>query len=294
MGVRDSARIKLKLMQQQQQQQNSAQISAQPQQISADSSAQHGQLNGLKFKLQQPDNRQQLLQQQQQQHNPETIVVHTTTQAQVLPPDYTSIIVSRASNTMHPQVTMSSTTSNCLAATGVQTHAHPGTLSPHTTRTPPDVILQTLPDSVVTSFLESPPASNENCGLGSGVRTPDEPCSPCSPNSDMPSSAGVLHQQLQQQNSTSNFQFLTGTVVNNMVNIAATNPKNTMIKTENNELSNLGYLDSLNELLGISGVTDRVSQGASAGDKTMPSTGDFMDTFVVGQKLDCTWEAGSS
>ena len=160
---------------------------------------------------------------------------------------------------MHPQVTMSSTTSNCLAATGIRTHAHPGTLSPHTTRTPPDVILQTLPDSVVTSFLESPPASNENCGLGSGVQTPDEPCSPCSTNSDMPSSAGVLHQQLQQQNSTSNFQFLTGTVVNNMVNIAATNPKNTMIKTENNELSNLGYLDSLNELLGISGVTGKKS-----------------------------------
>ena len=157
---------------------------------------------------------------------------------------------------MHPQVTMSSTTSNCLAATGFRTHAHPGTLSPHTTRTPPDVILQTLPNSVVTSFLESPPASNENCGLGSGVQTPDEPCSPCSTNSDMPSSAGVLHQQLQ-QHSTSNFQFLTGTVVNNMVNIAATNPKNTMIKTENNELSNLGYLDSLNELLGISGVTGK-------------------------------------
>jgi len=290
--VRDSARIKLKLMQQQQHQQNSAHNSAQPQQTTADS-AQHGQLNGLKFKLQQPDNRQQLLQQQQQQHNPETIVVHTTTQAQVLPPDYTSIIVSRASNTMHPQVTMSSTTSNCLAATGVRTHAHPGTLSPHTTRTPPDVILQTLPNSVVTSFLESPPASNENCGLGSGVQTPDEPCSPCSTNSDMPSSAGVLHQQLQ-QHSTSNFQFLTGTVVNNMVNIAATNPKNTMIKTENNELSNLGYLDSLNELLGISGVTDRVSHGASAGDKTMPSTGDLMDTFVVDEKLDCTWESGSS
>ena len=79
--VRDSARIKLKLMQQQQQQ-NSAQISAQPQQTSADS-AQHGQLNGLKFKLQQPDNRQQLLTQQQQQHNPETIVVHTTTQGKL-------------------------------------------------------------------------------------------------------------------------------------------------------------------------------------------------------------------
>ena len=44
-----------------------------------------------------------------------------------------------------------------------------------------------------------------------------------------------------------------------MVNIAATNPKNTMIKTENNELSNLGYLDSLNELLGISGVTGKTS-----------------------------------
>merc|ERR1712008_411844 len=82
--------------------------------------------------------------------------------------------------TMHPQVTMSSTTSNCLAATGFRTHAHPGTLSPHTTRTPPNVILQTLPDSVVTSFLESPPASNENCGLESRVQTPDEPCSPCS------------------------------------------------------------------------------------------------------------------
>jgi hypothetical protein len=82
--VRDSARIKLKLMQQQQQQQNSAQISAQPQQqqTTADS-AQHGQLNGLKFKLQQPDSRQQLLQQQQQQHNPETIVVHTTTQGKL-------------------------------------------------------------------------------------------------------------------------------------------------------------------------------------------------------------------
>ena len=84
--VRDSARIKLKLMQQQQQ--NSAQISAhnsaqpQQQQTTADS-AHHGQLNGLKFKLQQPDNRQQLLQQQQQQHNPETIVVHTTTQGKL-------------------------------------------------------------------------------------------------------------------------------------------------------------------------------------------------------------------
>jgi hypothetical protein len=78
--VRDSARIKLKLMQQQQQQ-NSAEISAQPQQqqTTADS-AQHGQLNGLKFKLQQPNNRQQLL---QQQHNPETIVVHTTTQGKL-------------------------------------------------------------------------------------------------------------------------------------------------------------------------------------------------------------------
>ena len=34
--------------------------------------------------------------------------------------------------------------------------------------------------------------------------------------------------------------------------------------------------------------------GASAGDKTMPSTGDLMDTFVVDEKLDCTWESGSS
>ena len=79
--VRDSARIKLKLMQQQQQQ-DSAQISAQPQQQTTGDSAQHGQLNGLKFKLQQPNNRQQLLQ-QQQQHNPETIVVHTTTQGKL-------------------------------------------------------------------------------------------------------------------------------------------------------------------------------------------------------------------
>ena len=88
--VRDSARIKLKLMQQQQQQ-NSAQISAQPQQTSADS-AQHGQLNGLKFKLQQPDDRQQLLTQQQQQHNPETIVVHTTTQGKQIKYEIITII----------------------------------------------------------------------------------------------------------------------------------------------------------------------------------------------------------
>ena len=33
--------------------------------------------------------------------------------------------------------------------------------------------------------------------------------------------------------------------------------KNTLIKTENNELSNLGYLDSLNDLLGIAGVTGK-------------------------------------
>ena len=39
---------------------------------------------------------------------------------------------------------------------------------------------------------------------------------------------------------------------------------------------------------------DRVSHGASAGDKTMPSTSDLMDTFVVDEKLDCTWESGSS
>ena len=26
----------------------------------------------------------------------------------------------------------------------------------------------------------------------------------------------------------------------------------------------------------------------------MPSTGDLMDTFVVDEKLDCTWESGSS
>merc|ERR1712241_1620301 len=79
--------------------------------------------------------------------------------------------------------TMSSTTTSisCLAGSGVRTPAHPETISPQQT-TPPDVILQTLPD-VVTSFLESPPASNENCGLGSGVQTP-EPCSPCSTHSE--------------------------------------------------------------------------------------------------------------
>ena len=154
---------------------------------------------------------------------------------------------------MHPQVTISPTT-NCLATTGVRTPAHPGTISPQTTATPPDVILPTLPD-VVTSFLESPPASNENCGLGSGVQTP-EPTSPCSTTSDAPSSAEGLNQQ-QQQNSTSNFQFLTGTVVNNMIVTSSSNPKNTLIKTENNELSNLGYLDSLNDLLGIAGVTGK-------------------------------------
>ena len=37
-----------------------------------------------------------------------------------------------------------------------------------------------------------------------------------------------------------------------------------------------------------------MSQGATTGDKTMPSTGDLMDTFVVDEKLDCTWESGSS
>lgn len=278
--VRDSARIKLKLMQQQQQ--NSTGPGSNP-------------TAAAKFRLQQQDNsrQQQLLQQQQQQqHNPETVVVQTTTQAQVLPPDYTSIIVSRASNTMHPQVTMSSTTSiSCLAGSGVRTPAHPETISPQQT-TPPDVILQTLPD-VVTSFLESPPASNENCGMGSGVQTP-EPCSPCSTNSESaPSSCGTVV-TTQHSNATSNFQFLTGTLVNNMVS-AGVGSKNTLIKTESTELSNLGDLDSLNDLLGIAGVTDRVSShGASAGDKTMPSTGDLMDTFVVDEKLDCTWESGSS
>jgi len=268
--VRDSARIKLKLMQQQQQTGSGSNPTT------------------AKFRFKQEDNnsrQQQLL----QQYNPETVVLQTTTQAQVLPPDYTSIIVSRASNTMHPQVTMSSSTTSisCLAGSGVRTHAaHPETISPQQT-TPPDVILQTLPD-VVTSFLESPPASNENCGLGSGVQTP-EPCSPCSTHSE--SSTVVTTQN---STATSNFQFLTGTLVNNMVSSGMIG-KNMHIKTESTELSNLGDLDSLNDLLGIAGVTDRVSShGASAGDKTMPSTGDLMDTFVVDEKLDCTWESGSS
>merc|ERR1712241_450231 len=110
--------------------------------------------------------------------------------------------------------TMSSTTTSisCLAGSGVRTPAHPETISPQQT-TPPDVILQTLPD-VVTSFLESPPASNENCGLGSGVQTP-EPCSPCSTNSE--SSTVVTTQN---STASSNFQFLTGTLVNNMVGSA--------------------------------------------------------------------------
>jgi len=263
--VRDSARIKLKLMQQQQTGSGSNPTTA-------------------KFRFKQEDNNSRQLLLQQQQHNPETVVVQTTTQAQVLPPDYTSIIVSRASNTIHPQVTMSSSTTTSISSPRfeVRTPRHPETISPQQT-TPPDVILQTLPD-VVTSFLESPPASNENCGLGSGVQTP-EPCSPCSTHSE--SSTVVTTQN---STATSNFQFLTGTLVNNMV--SAETGKNTMIKTESTELSNLGDLDSLNDLLGIAGVTDR--HGASAGDKTMPSTGDLMDTFVVDEKLDCTWESGSS
>jgi len=275
--VRDSARIKLKLMQQQTTGGSGLNPTA-----------------AAKFRLQQQDDNNSRQQQQllQQQHNPETVVAHTTTQAQVLPPDYTSIIVSRASNTMHPQVTMSSTTTSFsrLAGSGVRTP--PPTFSPQQT-TPPDVILQTLPD-VVTSFLESPPASNENCGLGSGVQTP-EPCSPCSTYSESPPSTGGTVVTTHNSTATSNFQFLTGTLVNNMVSHAGIGPKNTLIKTESTELSNLGDLDSLNDLLGISGVTDRVSShGASAGDKTMPSTGDLMDTFVVDEKLDCTWESGSS
>merc|ERR1712241_1447455 len=100
--------------------------------------------------------------------------------------------------------TMSSTTTSisCLAGSGVRTPAHPETISPQQT-TPPDVILQTLPD-VVTSFLESPPASNENCGLGSGVQTP-EPCSPCSTNSESaPSTCGGTVVTTQNSTATSN------------------------------------------------------------------------------------------
>lgn len=153
--------------------------------------------------------------------------------AQVLPPDYTSIIVSQASNNMQPQ-------------------------------NPPDVILQTLPD-VVTSFLESPPASNDGCG-GNEVAcspvpkvietAPEHPVTKAEPNTE-----------------TSNFL------------LAATDK---IVKTEptivNGELSNLGDLDSL--LLGIANV---------AGDKAMPSSGTdlCMDTFEA-EKLDCTWESGSS
>ena len=152
------------------------------------------------------------------------------------------------------------TTSNLqVAGSRVRTQSLGGsttTVSPHTTVTPPDVILQTLPD-VVMSFLESPPASNENCGLGSGVQTP-EPSSPCSTtNSETgittPGSTTDVASTAQNSATTSNFQFLTGTLVNNMV---ASGPKNTtLIKTENNELSNLGDLDSLHDLLGIAGVT---------------------------------------
>ena len=144
---------------------------------------------------------------------------------------------------------MSSSTTTSISSPRfeVRTPRHPETISPQQT-TPPDVILQTLPD-VVTSFLESPPASNENCGLGSGVQTP-EPCSPCSTHSE--SSTVVTTQN---STATSNFQFLTGTLVNNMA--SAETGKNTMIKTESTELSNLGDLDSLNDLLGIAGVTGK-------------------------------------
>lgn len=108
----------------------------------------------------------------------------------------------------------------------------------------PDVILQTLPD-VVTSFLESPPASNDGCGNG-----------PTTPNSVISSSCAA----------------------------ADNDQDSTKIKSEHpvpTELSNLGDLDSLNDLLGMS-------------DKTMPASSDLMDTFAVAEKLDCTWESGSS
>ena len=63
--VRDSARIKLKLMQQQQTGSGSNPTTA-------------------KFRFKQEDNNsRQLLLQQQQQHNPETVVVQTTTQGKI-------------------------------------------------------------------------------------------------------------------------------------------------------------------------------------------------------------------
>ena len=182
--------------------------------------------------------------------------------AQVLPPDYTSIIVSRAStNNIQPQ------------------------------NPPPDVILQTLPD-VVTSFLESPPASNDGCGNGGS-------CSPVPPNhpseiTHVPGGFTVVPTMstppptAHTPTEESHF-FLT----NRMVKSEPTHNDSTPVvvnahhahQSAPQELSNLGDLESLNDLLGIGNV---------AGDKAMPSGGDLMDTFDETNKLDCTWESGSS
>lgn len=117
-------------------------------------------------------------------------------------------------------------------------------MQPQSQQPPPDVILQTLPD-VVTSFLESPPASNDGCG--NGPTTPNSVISSCD-NEQEPSKTSL--------------------------EVVKTEPVPT-------ELSNLGDLDSLNDLLGI-----------ASSDKTMPAS-DLMDTFAA-EKLDCTWESGSS
>ena len=55
----------------------------------------------------------------------------------------------------------------------------------------------------------------------------------------------------------------------------------------------MDFVNMKRKLLNCNYFSDRVSHAASAGDKTMPSTGDLMDTFVVDEKLDCTWESGS-
>jgi len=155
-----------------------------------------------------------------------SLTLSPASQAQVLSTapmsDFTSIIVSQASNNMQPQ------TSQPVQA-------------------PPDVILQTLPD-VVTSFLESPPASNDGCGVGS-----------MSPHSTDDTNCTVIE--------------------------ASALDSKLAVKSELE--SNLADLESLNDLLDIASV--------ATGDKAMPSGNDLMDScFEESNKLDCTWESGSS
>jgi len=172
------------------------------------------------------------------------ITLATTTQAQVLqqtsPSDYTSIIVSRASNNqVQPQ-------------------------------NPPDVILQTLPD-VVTSFLESASSAAALTTTTSSVVS--------SRVATAPASSTVIEPL------TTNF--LLGSTVGPTASHRHMQQK-VKVEQDSTELSNLADLESIADLFPL-------GNNNSVVDKTMiPS--DIMDTFGESDsnKLECTWESGSS